>query len=683
MKKIYSFILSAMMLIPAFAVAQSVDYCAPTGVDGRSSGENQTSATGRCLTVINVTDGTNSVAVQGAPAPTGGSRAIVYDRTSTVLSTSAGKTITMKSVGEGSWMNTFVYIDWGLDGLTTADRVFSNFNANVGMPYGDVTVTTNVPAGQAPGDYRVRYIIDWENTDPCHYGQASEGWSKPNDNGEYVIDFTIRVESEDYDVARTITVASANAAHGSVAITNPATDGNSISTTQKAVTMVATPAEGYSFLNWTDAAGNVVSTNASYTYTGAEDASFTANFGFALTYTIGENGSLEVYVGEELITSGTVVAPGAEVSVKAIPATGKFAQLTVNGAPVNLTNNLYTFTMQAATSLAVTFVDAIYYLTVEVIGDGEVKIMDGGSLNVGPSGNEYETGDNITGKTLRLFAKPADGCELISVKFQDEGSAATTLSTREVTAADYQGWYFAGMSKPTGNRTVTVEFTSAQAEVEYCQPEPVAGRIVADGKTKRTDRYLSSINLSDGENTATVEGTGYSWNRDVYADRTSTAFTTTAGKTVAVSASGAGEWMNTYVFVDFDLNGFTAEDKVFSNYEGQEPAPDNTVEQTFSFDVPATVEPGDYRVRYILDWWNQNNPCVYGQEGSDNGEAVIDFIITVADSTSGIGSIGIDPANGPVEYYNLQGVRVAAENLAPGFYVVRQGDKVAKVLIKK
>lgn len=40
-------------------------------------------------------------------------------------------------------------------------------------------------------------------------------------------------------------------------------------------------------------------------------------------------------------------------------------------------------------------------------------------------------------------------------------------------------------------------------------------------------------------------------------------------------------------------------------------------------------------------------------------------------------------ANAPVEYYNLQGIRVAADNLTPGFYVVRQGSKTAKVLIRK
>ena len=56
---------------------------------------------------------------------------------------------------------------------------------------------------------------------------------------------------------------------------------------------------------------------------------------------------------------------------------------------------------------------------------------------------------------------------------------------------------------------------------------------------------------------------------------------------------------------------------------------------------------------------------------------------TFSDNSQGIDEIGIDEANGPVEYYNLQGVRVASENLVPGFYIVRQGSKTAKVLIRK
>lgn len=50
-------------------------------------------------------------------------------------------------------------------------------------------------------------------------------------------------------------------------------------------------------------------------------------------------------------------------------------------------------------------------------------------------------------------------------------------------------------------------------------------------------------------------------------------------------------------------------------------------------------------------------------------------------AVSGIGNITVD-ADMPVEYYNLQGIRVAADKLTPGIYIRRQGNKVTKVLVR-
>lgn len=47
---------------------------------------------------------------------------------------------------------------------------------------------------------------------------------------------------------------------------------------------------------------------------------------------------------------------------------------------------------------------------------------------------------------------------------------------------------------------------------------------------------------------------------------------------------------------------------------------------------------------------------------------------------SGISSIVADDANAPVEYFNLQGVRV--ENPTPGLYIRRQGNKVSRIIIR-
>jgi hypothetical protein len=43
---------------------------------------------------------------------------------------------------------------------------------------------------------------------------------------------------------------------------------------------------------------------------------------------------------------------------------------------------------------------------------------------------------------------------------------------------------------------------------------------------------------------------------------------------------------------------------------------------------------------------------------------------------------GESEVDAPVEYYNLNGVKMNSENLAPGLYIMRRGDKAAKVLIR-
>ena len=53
------------------------------------------------------------------------------------------------------------------------------------------------------------------------------------------------------------------------------------------------------------------------------------------------------------------------------------------------------------------------------------------------------------------------------------------------------------------------------------------------------------------------------------------------------------------------------------------------------------------------------------------------------DESTGIDSPVVDlddDENAPVEYYNLQGIRV--ENPSAGLYIMRQGKKASKVLIR-
>lgn len=50
--------------------------------------------------------------------------------------------------------------------------------------------------------------------------------------------------------------------------------------------------------------------------------------------------------------------------------------------------------------------------------------------------------------------------------------------------------------------------------------------------------------------------------------------------------------------------------------------------------------------------------------------------------SSSLPSVTAVNADAPVEVYNLQGIRVVSDHLAPGIYIVRQGKETSKILVK-
>ena len=54
----------------------------------------------------------------------------------------------------------------------------------------------------------------------------------------------------------------------------------------------------------------------------------------------------------------------------------------------------------------------------------------------------------------------------------------------------------------------------------------------------------------------------------------------------------------------------------------------------------------------------------------------------VAVDNAGVAEIVIDDENTPVEFYNLNGVRVNSDNLVPGLYIRRQGAKASKIIVR-
>ena len=150
-----------------------------------------------------------------------------------------------------------------------------------------------------------------------------------------------------------------------------------------------------------------------------------------------------------------------------------------------------------------------------------------------------------------------------------------------------------------------------------------------DAKSK-TDRLVGSISVG-GDTYTMPSGTGDT--RNSYTDLTATkTFTVKAGATVALEMTqSAGSWMNAFVYVDMDNNGFTAGiasnnytptgDLVSYSFYNQGYSDDNNGRNSAgnsitgnnrstlalpSWTVPANLAPGEYRIRFKYDWCNIN-----------------------------------------------------------------------------
>ena len=158
------------------------------------------------------------------------------------------------------------------------------------------------------------------------------------------------------------------------------------------------------------------------------------------------------------------------------------------------------------------------------------------------------------------------------------------------------------------------------------------------GVKTRTNRMVGSISV--GNDTYTMPAYSTDVPRYSYTDLTGTkTFTVSAGTTVSLGMTQSdGSWMNAFVYVDMDNNGFTAgiandnytptDDLVSSSFFNQGYTDDengrNSAGTSITGDprstlalpdwtVPADLAPGEYRIRFKYDWCNIN-PA--GDEGT-------------------------------------------------------------------
>jgi uncharacterized repeat protein (TIGR02543 family) len=183
-------------------------------------------------------------------------------------------------------------------------------------------------------------------------------------------------------------------------------------------TVTATANSGYTFTNWTEN-GNVVSTQANYTFNVTGNRTLVANFQAqqqSYTITVSANPT-----NGGTVTGGGTYQQGQNCTVHATPATGyTFVRWTENGSQVS-TNANYSFTVTGNRTLVAQFQQQTYTITATADPTTGGSVTGGGTYNYG--------------QTCTLTATPVTG-SYIFVNWTKNGQQVSTNQTYSFTVTE-------------------------------------------------------------------------------------------------------------------------------------------------------------------------------------------------------------------------------------------------------
>ena len=222
-------------------------------------------------------------------------------------------------------------------------------------------------------------------------------------------------------------------------------------------------------------------------------------------------------------------------------------------------------------------------------------------------------------------------------------------------------------------------------------------------KSTHSSRALNSFSLQQTGKDKQTESVYAS--KAAYEDHTSKVFTVEAGSELTASFDYTGEWMHSFVYIDFDNDGQfsykegqwdqTGTDLVAFSFYSLDSNPKNDASgynsvgdeltgdarNTYaapSFKAPAKA--GEYRIRFKFDW----NCILPGGSSTilEDGGGVWDATLKVVEPVvDGISTINGEAANGEAQLFTIDGVKL--NKLQKGLNIVRTADgKVKKVLVK-
>lgn len=332
-------------------------------------------------------------------------------------------------------------------------------------------------------------------------GSATVSTSNPY-TFEVISDISLKAEFE--PVEYLINATSSPLAGGTVAGAGTYTHGTS-------VTLTATPASGYSFVNWTEG-GTQVSESSSYTFTAESIRDLVANFSQnSYTITTASNPP-----GGGTTGGGGTFLYGATATVTATPASGyQFLNWTLSGTEVS-TSSIYTFNVTSNRNLVANFSMVTYTVTT--------------SSNPASGGNTAGGGSFNSGSSVTVTATPSSGYQFVN---WSEGGTAVSTS---------QSYTF----DITANRTLVANFSLVSYTISTSSL-PAAGGTTSGGGSYNygesatvTATPLTGYRFVNWTAGGTAVSTNASYTFTVTANRTLVANFTTLTYTITTTTSPAG-----------------------------------------------------------------------------------------------------------------------------------------------
>jgi hypothetical protein len=250
------------------------------------------------------------------------------------------------------------------------------------------------------------------------------------------------------------------------------------------ISLTATTATGYEFINWTEA-GVVVSGSAAYSFTATGDRTLVANFKLK-TYLVsasimplagGTISGTRPFTFNAVAGNGSAVYNhGDNVTLTTTPATGySFVNWTEGGVVIS-NSNVYNFIAQGNRTLVANFALNTYAITANVVPAGSSTITDGITSPAPSLTVIYSHGDTVT-----LTASPGSGYEFVS--WTNGGVVVSGSATYSFTT--------------TGGQTLIANFIKKTYPIKAIA-NPTMGGTITDG----VESAASSFNktFTDGDN---------------------------------------------------------------------------------------------------------------------------------------------------------------------------------------